>query len=141
MLEVIVFSKRAVERAENENNGEERNSRQLPLIKHSLIKRKTDAQLPLLNISAVQKLMWEKVGIMREGESLTEAADCMAVWQALVSRPTDRHSHELFNMVLAGRLIIESALIREESRGAHFRTDFPQTRSDWQKHIVFFQQE
>jgi L-aspartate oxidase len=44
-------------------------------------------------------------------------------------------------MVLAGRLIIESALIREESRGAHFRTDFPQTRSDWQKHIVFFQQE
>ncbi|PIW40051.1 MAG: hypothetical protein COW22_03815, partial [Chloroflexi bacterium CG15_BIG_FIL_POST_REV_8_21_14_020_46_15] len=49
----------------------------------------------------------------------------------------DRVSHELSSLVLCGRLMAEAALLREESRGAHFRTDFPETSSEWQKHIVF----
>ena len=43
---------------------------------------------------------------------------------------------ELANMVLVGRLIAESALVRTESRGAHFRRDFPEPREEWLKHIV-----
>jgi len=38
---------------------------------------------------------------------------------------------------LNARLMTEAALLRQESRGAHFRTDFSQPSSDWQKHIVF----
>jgi aspartate oxidase len=38
---------------------------------------------------------------------------------------------------LTGRLVVEAALIREESRGAHFRSDFPKTLPEWQRHIIF----
>jgi L-aspartate oxidase len=51
--------------------------------------------------------------------------------------PTDRASHELANMLLASRMMAEAALIREESRGAHYRTDYPQPRDEWRRHITF----
>jgi len=36
-----------------------------------------------------------------------------------------------------GQKATEAALLREESRGAHFRTDFPQPKAEWQKHVTF----
>jgi L-aspartate oxidase len=39
-------------------------------------------------------------------------------------------------MIITGRLIAEAALLREESRGAHFRSDFPQRSAAWLRHIV-----
>jgi L-aspartate oxidase len=54
-----------------------------------------------------------------------------------VDKPSDRPFHEFANLILAGRLMAEAALIRKESRGAHFRSDFPQPSPDWLKHIIF----
>jgi succinate dehydrogenase/fumarate reductase flavoprotein subunit len=44
--------------------------------------------------------------------------------------------YQVSNMATIARLVIESALEREESRGAHYRTDFPETRDEWVRHIV-----
>jgi L-aspartate oxidase len=81
--------------------------------------------------------MWDKVGIIRSGKSLEEAASILATWESLLPQPSDRPSYELNNLVLCARLVTEAALLRKESRGAHFRTDFPQTLPEWQRHIVF----
>jgi L-aspartate oxidase len=54
-----------------------------------------------------------------------------------MERPSDRSSYELGDMILMGRLMAEAAVIREESRGAHFRSDFPEPSPAWQRHIVF----
>ena len=74
---------------------------------------------------------------MRDGEGLEEAAGILAAWDWVLPPPTDRPSHELCNLILVGRLMAEAAVLREESRGAHFRSDFPQTSPEWQRHIVF----
>ena len=93
----------------------------------------------MLNLSALQQLQWDKVGIIRNKEGLTQAADILAAWQKALPQPTDRPSCELSNLVLTGRLVTEAALLREESRGAHFRSDFPQSSPRWQCHIVLTQ--
>ncbi len=49
--------------------------------------------------------------------------------------PTDQSGFELRNLLLLGRLMVEAALIRQESRGSHFREDFPDTSPSWEKHI------
>jgi L-aspartate oxidase len=48
----------------------------------------------------------------------------------------DLPSYELANMVLLARLMVEGALLRQESRGSHFREDFPQPSEQWEKHVV-----
>ena len=89
------------------------------------------------SLSALQKLLWDKVGIIRGQEGLAETVDTLAAWHECLLQPTDRPSYELSNLVLTGRLVAEAALMREESRGAHFRDDFPRSLSQWQRHIVF----
>jgi L-aspartate oxidase len=88
------------------------------------------------SVAALQELMWEKVGIVRDGKGLTEAAETLAAWERALPSPVDRPSHELSNMIMVSRLMAEAALIREESRGAHYRLDSPHASSKWQKHIV-----
>ena len=53
-------------------------------------------------------------------------------------RPTDaRESQELADMLTCARLVTEAALAREESRGAHYRRDFPEPREEWRRHLVW----
>jgi L-aspartate oxidase len=81
--------------------------------------------------------MWSKVGIVRSGESLAEACEMLVRWQASVQSPAmDRASWETANAVLVSRLMAEAALTREESRGSHYRTDFPEESDAWRRHVV-----
>jgi L-aspartate oxidase len=75
--------------------------------------------------------------MIRNGEGLAEAAGTLAAWQKHMPEATDRPSFELRNLVLAGRLMAEAALLRKESRGTHFRSDFPEPSPQWQRHIIF----
>jgi L-aspartate oxidase len=65
------------------------------------------------------------VGIIRDGVGLKRAILRLDEIAARVSDPQTRRAHEAQNLHLAGLLVARSALKREESRGAHYRTDFP----------------
>jgi L-aspartate oxidase len=90
-----------------------------------------------LSLAALQSLMWERVGIVRSGDGLYEAAMTLAAWETTAVRNQDRPSQELNNLLLCSRLATEAALIRTESRGAHYRTDYPDTIESWRHHTVF----
>jgi L-aspartate oxidase len=135
MLEVLVFSKRIIERTLNPV-GVVNPSERLELHR-TLNPRKASCNIPPASLANLQQLLWDKVGIIRDKSGLTEAAEVLASWQISVPPPSDRPSYELNNLVLMGRLITEAALIREESRGAHYRSDFPSASPEWQKHITF----
>jgi L-aspartate oxidase len=91
----------------------------------------------------VQDLLWSSVGIVRDGEGLRAASAQLGSWRAALGadnqRPatSDRPSLELASMITAGQMMAEAALVREESRGAHYRTDFPEPRDEWRRHVVF----
>jgi L-aspartate oxidase len=137
LLESVVFSRRVVQGTEMTaplRHREERSDEAMP---SCLPGRKVLPKAPPLNLPNLQSLMWDKVGIIRSGEGLDEAADILATWESLLSQPSDRPSYELNNLVSCARLMAEAALLRKESRGAHFRADFPQTSPEWQRHSVF----
>jgi L-aspartate oxidase len=90
-----------------------------------------------LSLTALQLLLWNKAGIVRDRDGLEEAIDTLIAWQRGLGKPSDRPSYELSDMLLVGRLLTEAALLREESRGAHFRSDFPHPSEAWKRHIVF----
>ncbi|HWH98283.1 MAG TPA: L-aspartate oxidase [Pseudolysinimonas sp.] len=81
---------------------------------------------------ALRELMWERAGLERDAAGLREAAATLADWRADDPTPAGR---EDANMLDLGRLVVRAALRREESRGAHFRTDFPMPSAEWQHSV------
>ncbi len=89
--------------------------------------------------TGIQKVMTEYVGIIRNRQGLIKALEIVAPCGENIRGMLNETilDFELQNIVLLSGLVIESALKREESRGAHFRTDFGQTDDEnWKRHII-----
>ena len=95
----------------------------------------------------IQQLMWEKVSIVRNEQNLKSALErLLEMKEELKDLDVDDRTQfneslltalEVINMVEICILIVKSAILRRESRGAHFREDFPETNDNlWKKSIV-----
>lgn len=88
--------------------------------------------------TALRKMMWERAGIIRCSESLGEARDRLLLLKTLAgAHYIKRTELELKNMITVSSLIVEAALAREGSVGAHYRSDFKERGTDWQKHLIW----
>lgn len=87
--------------------------------------------------NSLASLMWRDVGITRSADSLQNAKEKVDFWNRyVVNREFKTLSGwELQNMLLVSQLMIASAIERRESRGVHFRSDYPETDPAFQKHI------
>ena len=136
LLEALVFGKRIIIRSQRP--GHELEAQTAAKSKNYFLKkRKPLKNAPSPNLPTLQSLMWDKVGIIRSRKDLETMADVLATWQGAFQKPIDQASFQLANLITIGQLMTEAALLREESRGAHFRTDFPQMTTEWEKHITF----
>jgi fumarate reductase (CoM/CoB) subunit A len=95
----------------------------------------------------IKNLMWEKVAIVRDEKTLNEALKELQEMQKELENldVSDKKQYnndlmtalEVINMVEICILTVKSAILRRESRGAHYRSDFPETKEEWKKSIIF----
>ncbi|OGK13224.1 hypothetical protein A3A93_03730 [Candidatus Roizmanbacteria bacterium RIFCSPLOWO2_01_FULL_38_12] len=86
-------------------------------------------------------IMWDKVGIVRDEKTLVSAAEDIEslIKKAAKMKATKKTLQpvlETFEMVKLARIIIACAIVRKESRGAHFRSDYPKMNKKWEKNII-----
>jgi L-aspartate oxidase len=94
--------------------------------------------LDLDKIRAIlRQIMWEKVGIIRCGDSLNEAKERLKEFDFIRNGNFfSRKELELKNMLTTANLIIDSAILRQGSIGAHYRSDFKERGKDWKRHTI-----
>ena len=110
------------------------------------------------------ELMWQSAGICRTADVMTQAIVKVEAWrqqmqssplyQFIHLSPGDRlkfahpqaesqlkHYAETLNLLDIGYLILRSAAFRTESRGGHYRLDYPHTSPDWEQHTLIQQEQ
>jgi len=139
LLEAAVFGARAGEGASREAAGQH-DDFSAAIIENPRVDAASEP-LKLADIrNSLQSLMWRNMGVRRDAEGLREAQASIDHWSRYVlpRQFADPTGWELQNMLSAARLMIEAALRREETRGAHVRLDFPATDdARWKRHVVF----
>jgi L-aspartate oxidase len=76
-------------------------------------------------IVQIQDVMWNDVGVVRTRRGMQNAISRLEEIGPRVAHPRTRRAHEAAHLHLAGLLVARSALAREESRGSHYRMDYP----------------
>ncbi|MGA9718691.1 MAG: FAD-binding protein, partial [Acidobacteriaceae bacterium] len=125
LLEGLVFGARAAESMRNENDAPVR----IDAVAASSPLR-NEASLPPVEeaIQRLQQQMWEHAGLLRDA-ALLQSIDISAAEAYVNASPSlqwRRREYEGRSLARVARAIVASALAREESRGAHYRNDFPQ---------------
>ena len=89
--------------------------------------------------SELQEIMWEHAGILRSEELLLKGLDLIFQLKNKFKRKIkclNKSEYEYRNMLTVAQIIINSALSRKESRGAHYRLDFPTTFEEGSHNIM-----
>ncbi len=99
-----------------------------------------DGELPFPLTAELKELMWQNCGVVRDRERLEHAREELARLAGRAARisvpgpaafnPAWQESLDLVNQLTVAQVIVTSALAREETRGAHARADFPESRDD-----------
>jgi L-aspartate oxidase len=96
----------------------------------------TDIEIPVQR-EELQQLIWDKAGIYRNEAGLREALTQLGRWKVT---GTTVHDLETANLLALARVVVLAAIERRESRGAHYRNDFPETSPSLQHQLVMSDQ-
>ncbi len=80
---------------------------------------------PEPTLDQIREILGSRVGILRDGKELTQAIQKLDAMELPAPGKPGRRAWEIYNMWTLARVVARSALAREESRGSHYRSDFP----------------
>jgi L-aspartate oxidase len=133
LLESIVTSRRAVRTIEDEWPANAPSSRwegssvtEITLSVDEIYAREGRAR-PVVDRVELQTLMWDNVGLARDEQGLDQAQSLLRQWQPATREHRVFPDWEDANLLLLAHAVTASALARHESRGAHYRLDYPNT--------------
>ena len=139
LTEALVFGQRAGELAGIESAKEAGK----PILTRDIaweIARSTRTELDLSDIrNSLRSVMWRNVGIVREAQHLKETIEIIQFWGSYVLDKeffADHKGWEVQNMLTSAWLVSKFALERTETRGVHFRSDFPDRNASWRRHQI-----
>lgn len=128
LLECLVFGKRAIEHAAV-NSAKYKTKNEAADVDFLVNNDFEDQFIRLQNF--VSEVLSQNVGIIRDGSAMEEALDQLNVWKQKLSDNSDEYfAIRSRGLLKIAELIAKSALNREESRGVHYRRDFPEKRSE-----------
>ncbi|HOC07087.1 MAG: L-aspartate oxidase [Bacillota bacterium] len=132
LLEALVFGRRIAQAIIKSDNKPLHADCPLP----ELLPANTDA--PAI-IDELGKTMWQYVGLRRDETGLKKAQEILDTLTDKAGMGTygDRSSMELVNMLTLAKLVTEGALLRKESRGGHYRLDYPRSQRNQLGRWVF----
>ncbi len=136
LLEGLVFGARAGRDAARRAGQSDRLDRPRP-ISH-LLPQSPRTSLDVADVlNSLRSMMSRNVGVERSADRLRETIEIIEFWARYVMDKVfdEPAAWETQNMLTVALCIATSAAARTESRGVHFRTDFPQPRSDWRRHL------
>jgi L-aspartate oxidase len=126
LLEGLVFGKRIGALACESARREKGVSVPVPL--SHVVEPSPRTELDLADVrNSLRALCWRNAGIDRNGDRLVETIEIVDFWGRYVMDKVleERSGWETQNMLSVARLIVQAALARQESRGVHYRSDFP----------------
>ena len=89
-------------------------------------------------LPALKRLLWHNTGIVREEAGLAAAEAQLQEWLARTPAGKKQRHHEYRSSLVLGLLLTTAARMRRESRGAHYRQDFPDPHGSWRHRIVIY---
>jgi succinate dehydrogenase/fumarate reductase flavoprotein subunit len=109
--------------------------------------RKGGGDPPHLLMRELQEVMWSGCGLVRSSEGLRAAGSAIRLLLERANRlavpgPAEwnlgwQQALDVVNQLQVAQTMVDSALVREESRGAHFREDFPERRDEsWLRYVT-----
>ncbi len=146
LLEGLAFGARAGEHAAE---AAREVTAPFPLGLESKVPPSVKTELDVTDVkSSLRSVMWRNVGIERDGDRLTETREIVAFWSRYVMDKTFRPETlgpeaavagwELQNLLTVAFLVTTAAYSRTESRGAHYRLDYPAREDDhWRLHLLW----
>jgi L-aspartate oxidase len=145
LLEGLAFGARA---GLDAARGAKENNVKFPLKLEHKIPPSTKTELDITDVkSSLRSVMWRNVGIERDGQRLDETREIVAFWARYVMDkvfnpqdlgPAAVAGWEVQNMLTVGALITNAAMSRTESRGCHYRLDYPATDdAHWRLHLLW----
>ncbi len=143
LLESVVTSRRAVRAIDEEWPAEGYTERwasgpvaEIELSVDEIYSRGNGVKKPVVDRVELQTLMWDNVGLARDKAGLWATQDQLNAWRPATEKHRVFPDWEDANLLLLAHAVTASAAARHESRGAHYRLDFPHTEENLARPIL-----